>query len=204
MGCSDQADYFQVVGGYTLATDEGLRRMNAKLASLSMSERRALIEEMCVGVHEDVQVTSSSWGQHQVHDDGQLVTQVLGSACAVRYSGNASELWEPFARLVLEASYEAVFRVARLTALRHNSRVGSNRVFLTCLGGGVFGNEMDWIVDAMESAMRKFEGVNLEVFIVTYDEHVNAQLRRLEETFAQPLEEPPKPNKSKRRLQKHP
>merc|ERR1712129_695571 len=176
---AEDEDYFHVVGGYTLATDEGLRRMNMKLASLRASDRRALIEELCVGVHEDVQVTSSSWGQHQVHDDGQLVTQVLGSACSVSYSGNRSTLWEPFARLVLEASYEAVFRVAMLTALRHGGRAGSNRVFLTCLGGGVFGNPLNWIVDAMEAAMRKFSRVNLEVFIVTYGGHVNAELEWL-------------------------
>jgi len=165
--------------------------MNTKLASLTTSERRELIEELCVGVHEDVQVTSSSWGKCQVHDDGQLVTQVLGSACAVSYSGNPNELWEPFARLVLEASYEATFRVAMLTALRHNGKAGSNRLFLTCLGGGVFGNRLDWIVDAMEAAMRKFNRVNLEVYIVTYGEPVPTKLMRLEEMFAEVFEEPP-------------
>jgi len=191
--CGDQADeedFFKVVGGYTMATDEGLRRMNAKLASLNASERRALIEELCVGVHEDVQVTSSSWGQRQIHDDGQSVTQVLGSACAVSYSGNSKKLWEPFARLVLEASYEATFQIAMLTALRHNGKAGSNRLFLTCLGGGVFGNHLDWIVDAMEAAMRKFNRVNLEVCLVTYGEHVPTKLKRLEETLAETFAEP--------------
>jgi len=191
--CGDQAEeeaFFKVVGGYTLATDEGLQRMNTKLASLTTTERRALIEELCVGVHEDVQVTSSSWGQRQVHDNGQSVTQVLGSACSVSYSGNAHKLWEPFARLVLEASYEATFRIAMLTALRHNGKAGSSRLFLTCLGGGVFGNRLDWIVDAMEAAMRKFRRVNLEVCLVTYGEPVPTKLKILEETFAEPCAEP--------------
>merc|ERR1712008_509321 len=119
-------------------------------------------------------------------------TQVLGSDCSVSYSGNRNTLWEPFARLVLEASYEAVFRVAMLTALRHGGRAGSNRVFLTCLGGGVYGNPLNWSVDAMEAAMRKFSSVNLEVFIVTYGGHVNAELERLEESFAGSSEAPPK------------
>merc|ERR1712129_239698 len=112
--------------------------------------------------------------------------------------------WEPFARLVLEASYEAVFRVAMLTALRHGGRAGSNRVFLTCLGGGVFGNPLNWIVDAMEAAMRKFSRVNLEVFIVTYGGHVNAELERLEESFAGSSEEPPKQTRCRRGILKPP
>jgi len=123
--------------------------MYAKLASLSASERRALIEELRVGVHEDVQMTSSSWGQRQAHHCGHLVMQVLGSACAVTYSGNASRLWEPFARLLLEASYEATVPVAMLMALRNGGYGGCN-------------------AEVSEGS--------IDVFVVTPHGHVNAQL----------------------------
>ena len=57
---------------------------------------------------------------------------------------------------------------------------GSKKVFLplgaenrvraarTCLGGGVFGNSMDWIVGAMRRAFRACQELDLDVRIVTY------------------------------------
>ena len=77
-----------------------------------------------------------------MRDVDQTVTQVFGSACSVTYSRNPQHLWAPFAKLVLEASYEATLLAAAETALRHGGEGGSKRVYLTALGGGVFGNDM--------------------------------------------------------------
>jgi len=70
-----------------------------------------------------------------------------------------------------------------LTALRHDGRAGSRRVFLTCLGGGVFGNPMSWIAEAMQASLDKFAHVNLEVFIVTYSGPIPDALQDLERRF---------------------
>jgi len=174
------AGHVRVQGGYTLAEDEGLRRLNGRLQLLGGSARSALRRELRVGVHEDVQVTSSDWGERPARDDEQTVTQVFGSACSVSYSGNGLALWEPLASLVLSASYEATLWAALLSALRHGGEEGSRRVFLTCLGGGVFGNDLRWIVDAMDEAFDKFRDVALEVYIVTYAGPIERQLQDLE------------------------
>ena len=50
---------------------------------------------------------------------------VFGSACSVSYSGNHKDLWEPMAKLVLEASYEATLWIAVLSALRNPDRAAS-------------------------------------------------------------------------------
>lgn len=184
LGNEPQGRYFQVKGGYTLANDQGLREMNEKITNLDAQEYDEIKRLLRVGVQEDVQVTSCDWGRTQMDDDEHTVTQVLGSACSVSYSCNKSWLWDPFARLVLRASYEATFYAALLAALRHSSERGSRRLYLTCLGGGVFGNELDWIVDAMRQACEKFRAVNLEVYIVTYCGGIDRHLMQLERDFS--------------------
>jgi len=55
-----------------------------------------------------------------------------------------------------------------LNAAAHPKQPGSRRVFLTAIGGGVFGNDMRWVRDAMKAAFDKFQGYGLEVTLVSY------------------------------------
>jgi hypothetical protein len=57
--------------------------------------------------------------------------------------------WEAFARLVLEAAYEATL----LAAVEQSSAGGPNIVLLTRVGGGAFGNADEWIDDAIVRAL---------------------------------------------------
>jgi hypothetical protein len=45
---------------------------------------------------------------------------------------------------------------------------GNNRLFLTLLGGGAFGNEPGWIVGAIQRALTLYKDVELDVAIVSY------------------------------------
>jgi hypothetical protein len=45
---------------------------------------------------------------------------------------------------------------------------GSNKVFLTYLGGGAFGNETEWIMNAIQRALTLYKQANLDVAIVSY------------------------------------
>jgi len=92
------------------------------------------------------------------------MTRAYCSALPVAYSSQSSEQWEPFARLVLEAAYEATLHVALLNA----ERTGNRQVYLTLLGGGAFGNDSDWIMAAIERATRRFASTDLDIFIVSY------------------------------------
>ena len=153
--------FLEVRGGYTLASHRQLAHLNAVLRSLSEEELDELRQCLRVGVHADVQVTSFAWGSRAVKDSGQQVTQVFGSACSVAYNRDAwinsgfgllwglssshfvprrlavvlqessQQDWEPLARLVLEASYEATLLSALLQARRHGGEGGSRRV---CFG----------------------------------------------------------------------
>lgn len=55
-------------------------------------------------------------------------------------------------------------------ALLNYENTGNNRVFLTLVGGGAFGNHFSWIFDAIRKAFDKFKETNLDVRIVSYRE----------------------------------
>jgi hypothetical protein len=41
-------------------------------------------------------------------------------------------------------------------------------LFLTLLGGGAFGNEIDWILGGIQRALNLYKHVDLDVAIVSY------------------------------------
>jgi hypothetical protein len=142
--------------GYAMFDAEGLERVDARLASMSADEIDEVRSHLRVGVHHDVEVTSAP--------SGHVVTQVYCSALPVAYNPLPSAGFERFARLVLEAAYEATLRVGALNA----ARTGNSTVFLTMLGGGVFGNDMAWIVDAIDRACTVAAELPLDVAIVSF------------------------------------
>uniref|UniRef100_A0A7S2WMU9 Macro domain-containing protein n=1 Tax=Rhizochromulina marina TaxID=1034831 RepID=A0A7S2WMU9_9STRA len=161
----DESDEMFVEGGYLLATDEVLEAVNRRLPDVDLEE---LKEAVRVGLHRDVQVTSTNWGKTPVDEEEQLVTQIFCSACPVSYSGNPVYLWETLATIVLEAAYEATLLSALENRLRHGGAAGSRRVYLTALGAGAFGNLMSWVVNALRRALDVVQGTDLEVYIVAY------------------------------------
>ena len=142
--------------GYALASASGLREISQRLAASSTAELDALRGQLRIGVQWQTQVTLAGC----VH----LVSQAYCSALPVTYGVHAPGLWEGFARLVLEASYEATICAALLNAQQH----GDKRVFLTLVGGGAFGNEEDWILAAIGRALSLHRASDLDVVIVSH------------------------------------
>ena len=132
---------WEMRNGYTLTTEDGLREIGAKLRSASAEELDRLRGALKVGIQRDTQVTLPGANHN--------VSQVYCSALPVAYSHWPAGMWQEFAVLVLEAAYEATFCAAVLKAAHR----GNNRLFLTLLGGGAFGNESDWIIGAIRRAL---------------------------------------------------
>lgn len=143
--------------GYALCTEEGLVEIGDHIAGLDEAGRAALKDRLRIGLHEGVEVTAGV-------GPGPLVGQVFCSAMPVAYSRHSSVLWEPFARLVLEAAYEATLACALL----RKRAGGSGRVFLTLLGGGAFGNRPVWILDALAVTLLQYASSGLDVSVVSY------------------------------------
>lgn len=141
--------------GYALCTAEGLARVRPTLAHLSTAGIDALRSRLRVGLHWNVEVVGPA--------EHTSVSQAFCSALPVSYTRLASGAFEPFARLVLEGAYEATLSAALVNARRGASRT----VFLTLLGGGAFGNETAWILDALGRALELFRQQGLDVRIVT-------------------------------------
>ena len=156
-------ELWHMKNGYCLASSSGLGRITATLDAASPDERDRLASLLRIGVQSDVEVTRN--------DAGHRVTQVYGSALPVAYGDPPTGEWEPFARLVLDASYEATLRGAH----RNAAGTGNRTVFLTLLGGGVFGNRFEWIEDAIVAAVRRL-GAGLDVCLVSHGTtHPSAQ-----------------------------
>lgn len=83
----------------------------------------------------------------------------------IAYSSVEPAEVEPLGRLVLNSAYEATLAAAVLNAARPT---GNPTAYLTLLGGGVFGNPVDWIVDAMARAIERYRDVGIDVVIVSF------------------------------------
>ena len=142
--------------GYVLPSYGGLAKIGQSLDALSEPERDALRALLRIGLQWGTQVT--------LNDCTHLVSQAYCSALPVAYCDHPSHLWEEFARLILEATYEATLCAALVNA----SKTGNNTVFLTLVGGGMFGNETAWIVEGLHRALNLYKQAALDVAIVSY------------------------------------
>lgn len=140
--------FWNMKNGYALCTDQGLKKIdNMSSDDVFKDEIRKRIK---YGIHWNARVT----------DTENIVSQIFCSALPISY-GIKSKHWESFARIVLEAAYEATLLTAKL-----NSK--SNIVYLTYLGGGVFGNDIEWIKDAIAYAVNRTKHLGLDIRIVEY------------------------------------
>ena len=149
---------WQMQNGYLFPSNDGLRRITDRLQSASEPDLDELRGELRIGLQWQADVTIPG-AEHRV-------SQAYCSALPVVYGRQHAELWTDFAKLILDAAYEATFLAAVINA----SRTGVNIVYLTLLGGGVFGNDDAWITSAIERAFVKTESHGLDIRIVSYQQ----------------------------------
>jgi len=145
-----------VKNGYVWPAAAQLVQAKALIESSDTDERDRLAGALAIGVQADTEVT---W-----RDAGHTVAQAYCSALPIAYVGLNRELWEPLARLVLDASYEATLCAAAVTAARTGNRVA----YLTRLGAGAFGNPVNWVDAALDRALERAGSFGLELRLVTY------------------------------------
>ncbi|MEM6803809.1 MAG: hypothetical protein AAF696_20555 [Bacteroidota bacterium] len=148
---------WKMQNGYLLIkSKEALDVINKKILAISHEEREALKGKLKIGLQWNTQVT--------LHNCQHLLSQAYCSALPVSYNELPPQLWEPFARLILEAAYEATMHAA----LINFQQTGKSKVFLTLLGGGAFGNDTDWIFESINKVMDTFEHTPLQVYFISY------------------------------------
>ena len=154
--CNEDFRLWKMTNGYALINQEGIININYQISSLTLKKREELKEKLKIGVQRNTQVTISP--------TLQFVSQAYCSALPVAYSHIDSFYFENFARLILEATYEATLHAALINL----EKTDCNKVFLTMVGGGAFGNKMNWITDSIKKAVSKFLNSPLDVGIISY------------------------------------
>ena len=128
--------------GYALATPDGLKDIGRLLSNATEATQNDLRAQLAVGLHLGVEVTDGPIGSRPI----------------------APPAWEPFARQVLDAAYEATL----LAACEAKAGGGSGTVLLTRVGGGAFGNDDRWIDLAIERALVRVAPAGLDVRLLSY------------------------------------
>ncbi|MFZ1474907.1 MAG: hypothetical protein WAV79_18470 [Anaerolineae bacterium] len=157
---------WEMRNGYALASQRGLAEITHRLQASSERELDELRQLLRIGLQWNTQVTLDK-AKH-------TVSQAYCSALPVTYSTHPAPLWAAFARLILEAAYEATICAGILNALSS----GNKSVFLTLLGGGAFGNTTEWIMSAIQRALNLNRYADLDVAIVSYGAS-NPQVQQL-------------------------
>lgn len=149
--------YWEMKNGYTLF------RNTEDLKYVVEKNYEIIKENLEVGIQWNTEVINA----------GHNVSQIYCSAIPVSYNENipVSEI-EDFAKLILDAAYEATFIAAILNE-------NSNDLYLTLLGGGAFGNEKEWIIEAIEKNLEKFKYYNLNVMVINYSMIPNEEMKRI-------------------------
>ena len=153
---NEDAKLWKMQNGYLLPSNVGLAQVTQRIDDASPDQRDELMGSLRIGVQWNTAVTLPG-ASHRV-------SQAYCSALPVAYGNQPTAQWESFARLILDATYEATVCAAIINA----SQGGVGKLFLTLVGGGVFGNREEWIVDAMASAIRKYQAYPLDVLVVAF------------------------------------
>ncbi|GAB6841732.1 hypothetical protein HNR00_004767 [Methylorubrum rhodinum] len=154
---TERAALWAMRNGYALPTRTSLDAIAAYLSAADEDTLNDLRGQLRLGLHRDVEVTDGPAPR-------PLVSQIFCSALPVAYARLPAVSWTSFARVVLEAAYEGTLLAGVLNA----ARGASDRVLLTRLGGGAFGNADAWIDAAMLRALRLVGDRDLDVAVVSY------------------------------------
>ncbi len=147
---------WEMTNGYALPSRDGLTEVNRQLQDSSETGLDRIRQALRIGLQWDTQVT--------LDDATHTVSQAYCSAMPVAYTVHSLEQWAPLATLVLEAAYEATLCAAILNA----ERTGNKQLYLTLLGGGAFGNSVEWILGAIRRSLTLYADFGLDVAIVSH------------------------------------
>ena len=154
--------FITVKNGYSDSTTSQLRRLN-QLLDQDQKLSLEIKKRIKVGFHQHTQVVFKNRWEKVKSKKKFLVSQIYCSALAINYSKvKDTKLWEPLARIILEASYEATL----LAGIINFSETGNTDIFLTQLGGGVFGNHSTWIANSIQKSINEVTKYQVPVHII--------------------------------------
>lgn len=153
---NDKEQYWRMKNGYALLNTCTMNELNKIL-----EHNPQIGNQLRIGIHHGAQVTLNN-RQHKV-------TQVFCSALPLSYITRSQfaeidPIYKPFATTILNATYEATL----IAAFFNKLNTGNSTLFLTRIGGGAFGNEQEWIDEAIDNALAKYSHLGLDIKLVEY------------------------------------
>lgn len=145
---------WKMQNGYLMLTLSAADQVATRLAGFNDDQLAQARGKLRVGVQSETEVTGA----------GHLVTQVYCAALPIAYQAVEMPM-EALGRLALQAAYEATCYVGVINA----ARSANPRLYLTLLGGGVFGNPVEWILDALKHALLRVRQAGLEIVVVSHE-----------------------------------
>jgi hypothetical protein len=159
-----------------------------KILKTNWNSKPNFYKQILVGIHSNIQPTfkniipiSSGKMDAQIINEEkrsksriyQLLTATINKRKIIDYAmseeGGRTKgkgYWEEnlayFTKGCLQAAYEGTF----LAAIAHNKKT----VILTLIGGGVFENNREWILEAIKNCLEKYKSYKLSVTLILYQE----------------------------------
>ena len=152
--------YWKVTNGYV---ESSQRQLSNLAANVRKYDRDDLVGAVRIGLQSQTEVTFSN--RFAINREPHLVNQAYCSAISCGYSAVETAAWEPIATIALEAAYEGTLLA---TAAMRDQGIGTGRVWLTFIGGGVFGNKDEWIVTALNRALALTGDLGIDIRISHY------------------------------------
>lgn len=151
---NEKYQYWKMKNGYALLNTCTINELNEIL-----HKNRQFGNYLRVGIQHGAQVT--------LNNCTHKVTQVFCSALPISYVtksqfAEVDPIYRKFSQVILNATYEATL----IAAFINKRNTGNATVFLTRVGGGAFGNEQEWIDEAIESSLQKYSNLGLNVKLV--------------------------------------
>ena len=101
-------------------------------------------------------------------DKKQITHHVYAAAFNFAYSVTMNDFTMKMAASLLEAEYRATILCAWDNSVKYPGRKGSNKVYLTLLGGGVFANPMELICESIAKCKDLIVESGLDVYVVCF------------------------------------
>ena len=156
---------WQYSNGYILITKNDFSIINKIIDECDEEELDKLRSLLKVGIHWNAEVNDGSEALNR------FVTQIFCSALPLSYCQH----YDPtitykdganLSKLILEATEEATI----LAGIINKQKTKSNKVVLTKIGGGAFGNRHEWIANATQRALSKYRNYGLNIIQYHYDQ----------------------------------
>jgi len=158
--------YWQMESGYLLpCRRDSIKELNKHFTqkvtidgkAISLSE--AISSRLRVGVHWNTETA------RQRLRSPHRVCQVFSSALPISYTRTPIKDFAHLGHAILNGTYDATLSVGAILAAQRKKRV---TVYLTCIGGGAFGNPQGWIADAIQQALDRWSYAPIDVRLVHY------------------------------------